>query len=133
MAATLTVGVNQVGPSTSEGVIRGHRLLIDRPEAKGGADRGPMGGELMLAAIGGCFMSNLLAAVRAREAGVDNVKVRVVGTVDGNPARFVGVHLAVSADCDDRDLLEKLVVVAERGCLCANTVKDGLELTVAID
>ena len=32
------------GTSTSEGVARDHRVLIDRPTAKGGLDQGPMGG-----------------------------------------------------------------------------------------
>jgi len=52
--------------STSESALREHRVLVDRPADKGGQDRGPMGGELLLAALGGCFMSNLIAAAAAR-------------------------------------------------------------------
>ena len=37
--ATVQVQVNQVGSATAEGIIRNHRVLIDRPEAKGGDDR----------------------------------------------------------------------------------------------
>jgi organic hydroperoxide reductase OsmC/OhrA len=33
-----------------------------------------MGGELFLAAVGGCFMSNLLAAINARESDVSDVR-----------------------------------------------------------
>ncbi|QZY57792.1 MULTISPECIES: hypothetical protein [Thermus] len=44
MAATVRVELSQVGPSTSEGVVRGkHRVLVDRPVEKGGEDRGPWG------------------------------------------------------------------------------------------
>ena len=57
----------QVSLSTSEASLSA-QVLIDRPQEKGGADRGPMGGELFLASIGGCFMSNLLAATSARES-----------------------------------------------------------------
>ena len=39
---------------------------MDRPEAKGGQNKGPMGGEAMLMGLGGCFMSNPLAAAVAR-------------------------------------------------------------------
>ena len=37
--------------------MRSHQVLVDRPVEKGGADEGPMGGELFLAAVGGCFMT----------------------------------------------------------------------------
>src|SRR5579863_9424222 len=66
MAGEIKVQLLQVGDSTTEAAMRTHRVLIDRPGEKGGADAGPMGGELFLASLGGCFMSNLLAAIRAR-------------------------------------------------------------------
>jgi len=91
-----------------------------------------MGGELLLAAIGGCFMSNLLAAIKAREAQVSDVYVEVNGTPEGTPPRFSGVELCVSADCDDRELLEKLVEIAERGCIMVNTLRAALSLSVRI-
>ena len=69
MARTIEVQVDQVGPSTSEGRARDHRVLIDRPRRKGVDDRGPLGGELLLLSLGGCFMSTLLAAIRSRESG----------------------------------------------------------------
>jgi putative redox protein len=56
----LKIRLRQVSTSTSEATLRDHQVLIDRPVDKGGADMGPMGGELFLASIGGCFMSNLL-------------------------------------------------------------------------
>ena len=61
-------------------------MFIDRPAAKGGGDAGPMGGELFLAAVGGCFMSNLLAAIRGREADISDVRVEVVGILADSPA-----------------------------------------------
>ena len=76
MANTIAVQVWQVGPATSEAVMREHRVLVDRPLEKGGENRGPLGGELFLSAFAGCFMSNLLAAIRAREAPVANVRAR---------------------------------------------------------
>jgi hypothetical protein len=38
---------------------------------------GPMGGELFQAAVGGCFMSNLLAAIASRDAGISDVRAEV--------------------------------------------------------
>ena len=133
MANTIQITVEQQGRATSEAAIRKHRVLIDRPEAKAGDDRGPMGGELLLAALGGCFMSNLLAAIAAREEKVANVRTTVAGTLDGTPPRFVAIDATVSADCEDPELLEKLVTIAERSCIVANTLKDAVELRVSVD
>jgi putative redox protein len=91
-----------------------------------------MGGELFLAAVGGCFMSNLLAAIKAREARVSAVRTEVTAKLEGTPARFTGITLQVSADCEDRDLLEKLVEIAERRCIMVNTLRDKLDLEVRI-
>ena len=117
MPNTIAVELTQIGASTTEAHIRQHKVLVDRPEAKGGADQGPMGGELFLAAVGGCFMSNLLAAIKARGAAISRVRVDVVGTLAEAPTRYQAVELRVSAAGDNRDLLEKLVDIADRGCV----------------
>ena len=108
-----------------------HHVQIDRPVAKGGTDTGPMGGELFLASVGGCFMSNLLAAVRAREATVTNAQTLVIGTLEGTPPRFTAIAIAVSAGCDDPDLLDKLIEIAARGCIMVNTLR-GLGMPVTV-
>lgn len=126
---TVQIQLQQIGPATTEATIRTHKVLIDRPEAKGGDDNGPMGGELLLAALGGCFMSNLLAAIRAREADISNVYTEVIGTLGENPARFTAIDMAVSADGGDAALLAKLVTIAERACITANTLRDAVILT----
>ena len=88
MPSEIKIQLRQTAASTSEASIRGHQVLIDRPTAKGGADLGPMGGELFLAAIGGCFMSNLLAAIKARESAITDVHAEVTGVLLEAPARF---------------------------------------------
>jgi putative redox protein len=130
--AEIKASLKQVGSSTAEVSIRQHSVLVDRPEPKGGADRGPMGGEYFLAAIGGCFMSNLLAAIRAREAAVENASVEVTGTLIDAPTRFSAVELAVTAEYQDRDLFEKLVEIADRGCIMTNTLRGKLDLKIKI-
>ena len=126
------VQLRQVGLSTSEATLpRGHKVLVDRPEAKGGADKGPMGGEYFLTAVGGCFMSTLLAAIRAREAPVTNVRTEVTGVLADDPTRFTSVSLLVSADCDDEELLHHLVQIAENGCIMVTTLKRGIEFSVS--
>jgi putative redox protein len=130
MSRTVTVAIEQVGPSTGHATARSHSVVVDRPVEKGGSDRGPLGGEYLLISLGGCFLSTLLAAVRTREADVSRVRVSVTGTIGGVPERFESMALTVSAQYDDEDLMRKLVAMAERGCLVTNTLKDAVVLSV---
>ncbi len=66
---TVTVNVDQLDHTASQGAARNHTLIMDRPEAKGGQNLGPMGGEALLMGLGGCFLSNLFAAAIARKIG----------------------------------------------------------------
>ena len=129
----MNIQIRQIESSASEALIRGHRVPVDRPVEKGGTDQGPMGGELFLAAVGGCFMSNLLAAIAVRRADVTNCHVGVTATMEGSPPRFTLIELHVSAQCADRELLEKLVEIADRGCIMMNTLRGKLDLRVLID
>ncbi|MBC8164383.1 MAG: OsmC family protein [Bryobacteraceae bacterium] len=132
MASEISLSLRQTSESTTETTIRGHEVRIDRPVPKGGLDAGPMGGELFLAAAGGCFMSNLLAAVKTRNAAVSEVQTEVKGILAESPARFIALDLQVSAQCEDRSLLEKLVGIADKGCIMMNTLRGTLELTVRV-
>ena len=122
----MKIELRQVSESTSEASMRDHHVLIDRPQEKGGADKGPMGGELFLSAIGGCFMSNLLAAIRARKAKVSDVRVQVTGTIIEAPTRFSAVEVHVTANGP----IERLVQVADKGCIMMNTLRGSLPVDI---
>lgn len=132
MARTLTVNVEQAGPSTGKATARSHSLLIDRPVEKGGEDRGPLGGELLLVSLGGCFLSTLLAAIRTRSADISDVRVVVTGTIGGVPDRFEAIDMRVTATHADAELMRKLVGLAERGCLVTNTLRDAVVITIEV-
>jgi putative redox protein len=91
-----------------------------------------MGGEMFLMGLGGCFMSNLLAAVQAREADVSDVNIEITATLEEAPPHFSAVELAITGNYPDRDTMQKLVTIAERGCIVANTIKDSVKLTFTI-
>jgi len=129
---TMKIQVRQVSASTSEATLRTHHVLIDRPVEKGGTDRGPMGGDLFLASVGGCFMSNLLAAIRARGEQVSDAHLEVIGTIGESPARFSALELYVTADGANPELLEKLVEIADRGCIMMNTLRGKLDVRIRI-
>jgi putative redox protein len=133
MPRTISVDVEQVGPSTGSAAARTHTVFVDRPVEKGGSDRGPLGGEYLLIALGGCFLSTLLAAARTREADVSNVRVAVVGTIGGVPERFESMAVRVSATYGDADLMRKLVALSERGCLVTNTLKNAVTLSITLE
>ena len=129
---TITVSLKQVDDATTAAQIRQHAVDIDRPEAKGGHDKGAMGGELLLASLGGCFNSNLLAAIRARDLEIDDIAIEVSGELAEAPARFSSINMVVKSGFSDRAALEKLVTMSERACIVANTLKGSVDLSVSV-
>jgi putative redox protein len=130
---SMTIHVRQTGESVSTAGIRNHSITIDRPADKGGTDAGPMGGELFLAAIGGCFMSNLLAAIKARDVEVSDVQTEVIANTASAPPRFTDIELRVSGKYTDAEVFEKLVEIADRGCIMMNTLRDKLDVKLRIE
>ncbi|MDF1555680.1 MAG: OsmC family protein [Deferrisomatales bacterium] len=122
----------QQDTTASVAEIRQHRVGVDRPAAKGGSDTGPMGGELLLASIGGCFMSNLIATAKARDVAARDLSVQVAGEVGGTPPHFQRIQLTVSSAGLERSELEKLATIAERGCVVANTLKGTTEIKLIV-
>jgi putative redox protein len=134
MNQTLTARVEQVGPtSTATAYVRSHSVLVDRPVGKGGADRGPLGGEYLLVALGGCFLSNLVAAIRARDAAVSSLIVNVNGKMDGPPDQFTAFGLSVTAVHRDADLVRKLIAIAARACAVTNTLRRAAPVTIEFE
>lgn len=127
---TIQVSVQQLDYSASEGRVRGHRLVMDRPKAKDGQNQGPMGGEALLMGLGGCFMSNLLAAAKGRGIALSGARTEIEGDLADAPPGYTAVRMRVSARCDPAAELPKLVLIAERGCIVANTLGKAVDLTV---
>ena len=124
MSTTFKATIEHVNHTTSRASVRTHTALVDRGIAKGGLDLGPAGGEYLLVSLGGCFTSHLVAAIRAREAAVSNVRVAVTGTMDGAPERFTAFTMDVSAECQDSALVRKLITIAARSCQVTNTLSE---------
>ena len=132
MANEIKVVLRQVSAAASEATMGKHKVLIDRPAEKGGSDVGPMGGQLFLSAIGGCFMSNILAAIKSRNANLSNVSAEVTGRIMDSPARFAAIDVCVTAENGDSELLEHIVTIADRGCIMMNTLRDRLDVKIRI-
>lgn len=131
MAAELQAQVQWVAGTTSLASSRTHSVTVDRPADKGGSDLGFAGGELFVAGLGGCFMSNLVAAAQARQIKIDTARLNARGVLAENPPRIVEFILEVQLDADcDEQTADKLLLIAERACIVSNTVKQGTQLTV---
>jgi putative redox protein len=63
---------------------------------------------------------------------VSGVKLSVAGTIGGVPERFESLHMRVSAKHNDADLMRKLMMMAERGCLVTNTLRDAVIITLEL-
>ena len=127
---TIHATVSQLDHSASQGQARDHLLTMDRPEAKGGQNRGPMGGEALLMGLGGCFMSNLLAAAKAREIPLEGARAEIAAELVDAPPRYTEIRMTVSASGAPDAEMEKLVLIAERGCIAANTLAKAVKLTI---
>ena len=127
---TIHVAVEQQDHTASHGQAREHSLTMDRPEAKGGQNKGPMGGEAMLMGLGGCFMSNLLAAAKAREIEISQARAVIAAELVDAPPRFTDIRMKVMGDCRPADEFEKLITIAERGCISANTLRHAVNLSI---
>lgn len=128
--ATIHTTVTQLDHSASEGQARDHSLIMDRPEAKGGQNKGPMGGEALLLGLGGCFMSNLLAAAKARDIVLTHARAEISAELADSPTRYTDINMKVTAQCDPAAELDKLIVIAERGCIVANTLAKAVNLSI---
>jgi uncharacterized OsmC-like protein len=130
MANTFKATIEHINHTTSRASVRTHTMLVDRGVVKGGFDLGPAGGEYQLVALGGCFTSHLLAAIRARDNAMTNVKVELTGTLDGSPERFTAFTVNVTGDCADADLARKLITIAERACQVMNTLRQAAPIAI---
>jgi putative redox protein len=123
----VNVKLTRTGSMSSKAQVRQHAVLVDRPASAAGTDSGPMGGELFLVALGGCFMSNLLAVANERAFDLPDLLVDVSGDiVDG---RFGQAAVEVLADVGSEEELKSVVAEAESKCLVANTVRSCVALT----
>jgi putative redox protein len=130
MKDIVQVSLDQEGASASRARARDHDLVMDRPSAKGGENKGPMGGDVLLMGLGGCFMSNLLAAAQARDMAFEAVHLDISGTLETAPSRFSAISIGVRGSGMAPETVQKMVTIAERACIVANTLKPGVNVSI---
>ena len=68
-----------------------------------------------------------------RLTGHNDVTVTFIhDPLESAPPHFSAIEMAISADHNDREQMEKLVTIAERGCIVANTLKNSVNLSISL-
>jgi putative redox protein len=119
-----------VGRQEDDGPV----VLLDRPaDRPGGRGLGFNGGHLMMLGLGACFKSVLLIAAEERGVEVRSLHITVTASEADGPFRYDALDMAVELDADaSPDELERLLVVAERGCQVSNTLRTGATVRAAL-
>jgi uncharacterized OsmC-like protein len=130
--ATIKIQLNQNSETSVELQHNQFNITIDRPIEKGGNGKGLMGGQYMLAGVGGCFCSTLFAAAQARDIQIEGLSVIVSAMLsEEHPKRFMSITLdATYENCNQPSEFEKLLTIAEQGCISVNTIKNDVAFNV---
>jgi putative redox protein len=128
----LLVTVTQATDTITQGQVRQHLVKMDSPKEEDGTDEGAKAREIFLTSVGSCFMRNLYAAIKAREAAISELSVEVEGTMGEKPNRFVKIEMRISANYEDEVLMQKLVTISERACSLVNTLRNALEFEFVV-
>ena len=124
--------LQQVSETATRAEAGNYEIIIDRPPEKGGSGKGPMGGQVLLMGVGGCFASTLFAAAKERNIKVAGLKINLSSELSTTtPTRFSKITIEVTAgEFSEPASINKLISIAKKGCISINTVKQGLEVLV---
>src|ERR1017187_8330797 len=86
------------GASAAVGWSGPHTVMIDRSENAGGMGIGFNGGEMLLLAIGGCYVNDIYREATKRNIDVKDVRVVVEGDWGGEPVRAQNVSFSVRVE-----------------------------------
>ena len=124
---------------TVEAESRGHKIIMDEPEAMGGTDKGMNPVELTLTALGGCL--SICAGMFAESCGVElnDFSVDLEGDLDlkgfkgakGVDPGFQEVRFTLNIDSDSpEENIEELVEVIESRCPVSDSLKRNIEVNL---
>lgn len=85
------------------GDVRGLTVEVDKPEAKGGTDAGPMPTELFLVALGSCTLMATTRIAGKRGVQLDGIRAVAEMKFDGSRADTIALTLHPDSDADPDD------------------------------
>ena len=100
--------------------VRGHQVVADGPLWRYGTDDGPAPGELLLAAVGSCFVNHLVRYMQFKRAIVIAVEAKVTGAfrfeAELEVYDSIDFDVTVTAPARMEHVVEKAFKVAQREC-----------------
>ncbi len=123
------VFVRELGePYANEVITHHHRMVIDEPVPKGGADKGPKPSELLLASLGGCISITLRMYAEHKQWPVKAITVWLKrDPPEKNKPVQIQVNIEVSGDLEEPQL-KRLRAIAKR-CPIHRTITGDVEIS----
>jgi putative redox protein len=118
--------------SFSVGWAGKHSLTIDRPEQESGSGYGFSGADLLLMALGACYMNDLQQEAERR--GIELLGARAVCECDwgGEPVRAQNVQMSVRIEAQAaEDTILELAESVDRRSRVHNTLRYEVEIPAA--
>jgi len=114
------VDVNWTEDMSFDGIVNGHKIIIDAGEKAGGKNRGPRPKALLLMALGGCTGMDVVSILRKMRVELEGLSIEVEGDLTEDHPKYFHTML-VRYRFKGRDLpmekLEKAVSLSqERYC-----------------
>lgn len=126
----LKIVLNQYTTTGMKLDIANADIYVGRPN-KGSSSKSLMGGQYLLVGIGGCFCSTLFATADSRHIEIKGLKVEVSGVLEQAPKRFKQVNINVTYEYSSQpEDMNKLLLLAERGCISINSIKKETVVTI---
>ena len=127
----MELDVRYTGGVSFEAETRGHRIVCDQPQAKGGQDSGMTPPELLLSSLGTCAGFYALSYLRARALSSAGLTVKVTAEKAANPARLDQIVIVVDApDCPFEH--EVGIQRAIKACLIHNTLSHSPQIKTVV-
>jgi uncharacterized OsmC-like protein len=130
----LKIVATNIAPTVFTAKVRGHVIVADIPEEKGGTDLAPMPPELMLASLAMCF--GMVAALHCRDRGLPHVGMTVAVSADkigkpGEQERWGNIKLHVRFPEElPPERIEAIMRHAKLACSVRGTLTAGGEVEV---
>ncbi len=120
----ISIALNQYSSLVMQLENEDENILVGRSNNSLYSSKGLVGGEYLLVGIGGCFSSALLSAAQSSNIKIIGLKVEVTAKISVSLKRLNKINLTISYGyCSSPNEFEKLLKVAEKGCISINTLK----------
>ena len=112
-----TISARWLGNTAFEGLVTGHKIVIDNRKDQGGEDRGPSAKQLMLMSLAGCTGIDIVSILAKMRVELKDFNVIVEGEVtEEHPKHYTSMHVIFEFTGKDLpyDKLKRAVDLSEQ-------------------